>query len=200
MRKQIITLFFALNSIFALGQNLYLKASIGTNDLRKNSGDYSWINKYKNIVTSDIGVLFKTGIFKNKLNISTGLTVKYQPTKFVIDSVLMQVEGNDEFVTVTDKSHNLFIQVPIILDIKKYKRFNINVGLLNNIYVNKDKKLPYEVYILGGSIGVDYSISKKLSLSLSGYTDISPYLHNTLYYEYNLYNYGASFSVMYKIF
>ncbi len=200
MRKQIITLFFALNSIFALGQNLYLKASIGTNDLRKNSGYYTWISNIKNTVTGDIGVIYKTGIFKNKLNISTGLTVKYQPTKFVIDSVLMQVEGNDEFVTVTDKSHNLFIQVPIILDIKKYKRFNINVGLLNNIYVNKDKKLPYEVYILGGSIGVDYSISKKLSLSLSGYTDISPYLHNTLYYEYNLYNYGASFSVMYKIF
>jgi hypothetical protein len=112
----------------------------------------------------------------------------------------MQVNGNDEFVMVTEINHNIFIQVPIIVDIINYKRFNVNLGLLNNILVNNDKNLGYNTYMLGGSLGFDYSVSKKISLSLSGYTDISHYLHNTLYTEYKLYNYGASFSVMYKIF
>jgi len=206
MKKILIILFFALNTFLSLGQNFYLKAGVGTNDMTAYFYNYGLIENIKNAVTTDIGVLNKTNILKDKITITTGLLIKYQPILLIMTGEILYIDNDTSYYvnSLTTKTNNFYIQAPIGISIINKKIIKLNVGVINNIIINKKvfdnpNFTGYKRYMIAGYMTLESSITKKTSISLTAYSDISPYFHSTLYGNYNLYNYGASFSIMYKL-
>ncbi len=211
MKKTLIILIFALNTFLSLGQNFYLKAGVGTNDVTAYFNNYGLIGYIKNAVTTDLGILNKTNILKTKITITTGLLIKYQPILFVTEADSIPYYGTDTTYMIygkngkiKNKTNNFYIQIPVGIYLINKDLIKFNVGIINNIIINKKvfdnpDFTGYKRYMIAGYMTLESSITKKISISLTAYSDISPYFHSTLYGNYNLYNYGASLSIMHKL-
>jgi hypothetical protein len=99
---------------------------------------------------------------------------------------------------------NYFINIPISLKTKIYKKISLNIGLANNIFVKSSYDFgEYAMnYNLGVTTGLSYNISDRIELSADFQTDLTAHICYGLFlnaYQYS-YLYGSMISINYKLF
>lgn len=199
MKKNVTTIFLVLCSLQLSAQlkiNIKFGGGLGSSAVFQESKINSEITRVKALK------------FSPAFSYSIGPNINYSFNKifeFSADILFANNAFNQKEIFTTNYFHinNYFLLFPISIKTKINQKASINIGFVNNIFLNSsyEYKSGIKNYKLGITAGFSYHINDKIELSCDLNSDVSPYMYfDEFLFIQKQYNYGASLSLMYAIF
>ncbi len=201
MKKSLLTLGIIYFSINVYSQiSISAKTGIGVNSIFKLGYQPSseFINfspafSYNFGIETSIGI-WKSGEFVADIVFFNKRTVK--------KNVLGNINNFPDYVMSFK-----YLSIPLYIRIKATPKFYVNLGYVNNIYMDQDIA-SYDIakinnYNAGILFGFEYEVLKKMKIALSAQTDIQPFsteLIGPILDGVDNYNYSIMLSVSYQLF